>query len=210
MKLTRKISFIAILFFITTMFYNFIPITAYADNLTPNSFNYQITINNKQVNNGDSINININNNSNVSFKIDFSRNGELKAGDKLVFTLPKIFKDLKVLNYPGYYFGKPIIKGNTVTLVANENIAYVINGYFSAEATFNDNSNKSEVESPININGKTQIIHINVPNAKPNPGDTDSGQTDSGSRGGQGNIVHINKTVDGQKSLNINNLTSSK
>lgn len=207
MKLTRKISFIAILFFITTMFYNFMPITAYADNLTPNAFNYQITINNQPLKNGDSININ--NNSKVTFKIDFERNGDLKAGDKLVFTLPKVFKDLKVLKYPDYCFGKPIIKGNTLTLVANGNITHVVNGYFSAEATFNDTSNKSKVDTPININGKAQIVHINVPNVTPNPGDTDSGKTDSGSGTGQGNIVHINKTVNGQHGFNINNLNSS-
>ncbi len=207
MKLTRKISFIAILFFITTMFYNFIPITAYADNLNQNDFNYQITINNQPLKNGDSININ--NNSKVTFKIDFERNGTLTAGDKLVFTLPKVFKDLKVLKYPDYCFGKPIIKGNTLTLVANGNITHVVNGYFSAEATFNDTSNKSKVDTPININGKAQIIHINVPNATPNPGDTDSGKTDSGSGTGQGNIVHINKTVNGQHGFNINNLNSS-
>ncbi|WP_317312353.1 SpaA isopeptide-forming pilin-related protein, partial [Clostridium thermobutyricum] len=207
MKLTRKISFIAILFFITTMFYNFIPITAYADNLTPNAFNYQITINNKPLKNGE--NININNNSTVSFKIDFERNGDLKAGDKLVFTLPKVFKDLKVLKYPDYCFGKPIIKGNTLTLVANGNITHVVNGYFSAEATFSDNNNKSKVDAPIDVNGKTQIIHINVPNVNQNHGDTDSGKTETGTGTGQGNIVHINKTVNGQKNITINNLNSS-
>ncbi|OPX46861.1 SpaA isopeptide-forming pilin-related protein [Clostridium thermobutyricum] len=123
--------------------------------------------------------------------------------------MPKVFKDLKVLKYPDYCFGKPIIKGNTLTLVANGNITHVVNGYFSAEATFNDTSNKSKVDTPININGKAQIIHINVPNATPNPGDTDSGKTDSGSGTGQGNIVHINKTVNGQHGFNINNLNSS-
>ncbi|MGL4874718.1 MAG: MSCRAMM family protein, partial [Clostridium sp.] len=196
MKLKRRTSIIAILFFITTLFYNFMPsYGAEVDTVSP--FKTTVTINGKATDEGGTIQLE--NGKTVSIKIKFDRNGELKAGDKITITVPDSLKDLVAGQYNPEIFNKPVVEGNKVTFTANSGIINQIGGYINAEATLDCKDTDQNVDIPIVVNGTTTIIHADVSN----PG---GGSGDGSGTGGQ-SIEHISKTVDGKTSTQVDRLT---
>ncbi|MGL5415826.1 MAG: MSCRAMM family protein, partial [Clostridium sp.] len=197
MKLNKKVSIIAILFFITTFFYNFMP--SYATTISEvNPFKTSILINGKSTNGNNPIELT--NGKSISIKIKYDRQSELKAGDKITLTVPDSLKDLVAGQYDSSIFNKPIVEGNTITFIANSGIIHTISGYIEAKATLNCNDENQNVNIPITVNGETTIVHTTVSN----PG----GGSSEGSGSGGGTITHISKTVDGKTSMQVDTLTA--
>ncbi|MGL4847589.1 MAG: MSCRAMM family protein, partial [Clostridium sp.] len=200
MKLKRKISILASLFFITTIFYNFIPTYA-TDINTKSPFTTSISINGKELSDISQANpIELENGKTVSIKIHYVRQSEVKPGDKITITVPDILKNLVAGQCDLSKFEKPIVEGNTITYTVKESGIYLVGGYIGAQATLNCSDKDQDVNIPITVNGKTTIVHAYVWN----PG---SGSGDGSGTGG-GAVTHISKTVDGKTSVQVENLTS--
>ncbi|MGL4847310.1 MAG: SpaA isopeptide-forming pilin-related protein, partial [Clostridium sp.] len=186
MKLKKKIlAKLTLLFFSLTLFSNMIPNIAYADTISSSgssNFNVNLEINGQSISNGATVTLK--NGEPVSFKLNFNCDPNIQPGDKLTFTLPSAFKDMKITSYIKECFDKPIIKGNTVTLVANEKILNgILSGYLYMQATFSTTNSSGNITVPFDINGKdTNVnIHYNPPTN-----------------------VSIDKTVNNEKTLGLN------
>ncbi|MGL4654340.1 MAG: SpaA isopeptide-forming pilin-related protein, partial [Sarcina sp.] len=186
MKLKKKIlAKLTVLIFSLTLFSNMIPNVAYADtvsNTGSQHFNIALKINGQVISDGSTITLK--NGEPVDFRLDFKCDPNIQAGDKLTFTLPSAFKGMKLLEYPTVCFDKPIINGNTVTLVANKNIqAGILGGYLYLQAVFNSTNSSGKITVPIDVNGNSKNVTINY-----NPPTN----------------VSIDKTVNSEKTLGLN------
>ncbi|MGL5649885.1 MAG: hypothetical protein ACRDDY_18800, partial [Clostridium sp.] len=164
-KKINLISKVTFFVFSLTLFTNIFPDTySYGDvtkKIKTSSFNTTLEINDKPINNDDSLSLK--NGDSVDFKINFTCSPNINPGDKLTFKLPSVFNSIKTLTYPYVCFDPPVIENNTVTLTANDNIIGVIGGYITLQATFNSQNTTGSIKVPIEINGEVSNVTINYP-----------------------------------------------
>ncbi|MFH5916801.1 SpaA isopeptide-forming pilin-related protein [Clostridium perfringens] len=100
----------------------------------------------------------ISNNLRIDYKI--LNKDKLKDGDKIVISLPDIFKDIEP-KCPDQHFKDFDVKDGVVTLTFNENVEKAVTGYMIIRFVGNSNIRKG-VSYPISIdlNGKPSTVYI--------------------------------------------------
>ncbi len=100
----------------------------------------------------------ISNNLRIDYKI--LNKDKLKNGDKIIITLPDVFKDIEP-KYPKEHFKDFDIKDGVVTLTFNENVEKAVTGYLIIRFVGNSNI-RNGVSYPVSIylNGKPTTIYI--------------------------------------------------
>ncbi|ATD49929.1 MAG: SpaA isopeptide-forming pilin-related protein [Clostridium perfringens] len=100
----------------------------------------------------------ISNNLRIDYKI--LNKDKLKDGDKIVISLPDIFKDIEP-KCPDQHFKDFDVKDGVVTLTFNENVEKAVTGYMIIRFVGNSNSRKG-VSYPVSIdlNGKPSTVYI--------------------------------------------------
>ncbi len=100
----------------------------------------------------------ISNNLRIDYKI--LNKDKLKDGDKIVISLPDIFKDIEP-KCPDKHFKDFDVKDGVVTLTFNENVEKAVTGYMIIRFVGNSNIRKG-VSYPISIdlNGKPSTVYI--------------------------------------------------
>ncbi|MDU5493065.1 MAG: SpaA isopeptide-forming pilin-related protein [Clostridium perfringens] len=100
----------------------------------------------------------ISNNLRIDYKI--LNKDKLKDGDKIVISLPDIFKDIEP-KCPDQHFKDFDVKDGVVTLTFNENVEKAVTGYMIIRFVGNSNIRKG-VSYPVSIdlNGKPSTIYI--------------------------------------------------
>ncbi|EIF6298045.1 LPXTG cell wall anchor domain-containing protein [Clostridium perfringens] len=100
----------------------------------------------------------ISNNLRIDYKILNKDN--LKDGDKIVISLPDIFKDIEP-KCPDQHFKDFDVKDGVVTLTFNENVEKAVTGYMIIRFVGNSNIRKG-VSYPVSIdlNGKPSTVYI--------------------------------------------------
>ncbi|EIF2087996.1 LPXTG cell wall anchor domain-containing protein [Clostridium perfringens] len=100
----------------------------------------------------------ISNNLRIDYKI--LNKDKLKDGDKIVISLPDIFKDIEP-KCPDQHFKDFDVKDGVVTLTFNENVEKAVTGYMIIRFVGNSNIRKG-VSYPISIdlNGKPNTVYI--------------------------------------------------
>ncbi len=100
----------------------------------------------------------ISNNLRIDYKI--LNKDKLKDGDKIVISLPDIFKDIEP-KCPDQHFKDFDVKDGVVTLTFNENVEKAVTGYMIIRFVGNSNIRKG-VSYPVSIdlNGKPSTVYI--------------------------------------------------
>ena len=100
----------------------------------------------------------ISNNLRIDYKI--LNKDKLKDGDKIVVSLPDIFKDIEP-KCPDQHFKDFDVKDGVVTLTFNENVEKAVTGYMIIRFVGNSNIRKG-VSYPVSIdlNGKPSTVYI--------------------------------------------------
>ncbi|EHK2306616.1 LPXTG cell wall anchor domain-containing protein [Clostridium perfringens] len=100
----------------------------------------------------------ISNNLRIDYKI--LNKDKLKDGDKIVISLPDIFKDIEP-KYPDQHFKDFDVKDGVVTLTFNENVEKAVTGYMIIRFVGNSNI-RNGVSYPVSIdlNGKPSTVYI--------------------------------------------------
>ncbi|WP_221389190.1 prealbumin-like fold domain-containing protein [Clostridium perfringens] len=100
----------------------------------------------------------ISNNLRIDYKI--LNKDKLKDGDKIVISLPDIFKDIEP-KCPDQHFKDFDVKDGVVTLTFNENVEKAVTGYMIIRFVGNNNIRKG-VSYPVSIdlNGKPSTVYI--------------------------------------------------
>ncbi|HHD2732815.1 SpaA isopeptide-forming pilin-related protein [Clostridium perfringens] len=100
----------------------------------------------------------ISNNLRIDYKI--LNKDKLKDGDKIVISLPDIFKDIEP-KCPDQHFKDFNVKDGVVTLTFNENVEKAVTGYMIIRFVGNNNIRKG-VSYPVSIdlNGKPSTVYI--------------------------------------------------
>ncbi|EHK2346516.1 SpaA isopeptide-forming pilin-related protein [Clostridium perfringens] len=100
----------------------------------------------------------ISNNLRIDYKI--LNKDKLKDGDKIVISLPDIFKDIEP-KCPDQHFKDFDVKDGVVTLTFNENVEKAVTGYMIIRFVGNSNIRKG-VSYPVSIdlNGKSSTVYI--------------------------------------------------
>lgn len=100
----------------------------------------------------------ISNNLRIDYKI--LNKDKLKDGDKIVISLPDIFKDIEP-KCPDQHFKDFDVKDGVVTLTFNENVEKAVTGYMIIRFVGNSNIRKG-ISYPVSIdlNGKPSTIYI--------------------------------------------------
>ncbi|MBO3424260.1 LPXTG cell wall anchor domain-containing protein [Clostridium perfringens] len=100
----------------------------------------------------------ISNNLRIDYKI--LNKDKLKDGDKIVISLPDIFKDIEP-KCPDQHFNDFDVKDGVVTLTFNENVEKAVTGYMIIRFVGNSNIRKG-VSYPVSIdlNGKPSTVYI--------------------------------------------------
>ena len=100
----------------------------------------------------------ISNNLRIDYKI--LNKDKLKHGDKIVISLPDIFKDIEP-KCPDQHFKDFDVKDGVVTLTFNENVEKAVTGYMIIRFVGNSNIRKG-VSYPVSIdlNGKPSTVYI--------------------------------------------------
>ncbi|CUO63457.1 SpaA isopeptide-forming pilin-related protein [Clostridium perfringens] len=100
----------------------------------------------------------IRNNLRIDYKI--LNKDKLKDGDKIVISLPDIFKDIEP-KCPDQHFKDFDVKDGVVTLTFNENVEKAVTGYMIIRFVGNSNIRKG-VSYPVSIdlNGKPSTVYI--------------------------------------------------
>ncbi len=100
----------------------------------------------------------ISNNLRIDYKI--LNKDKLKDGDKIVISLPDIFKDIEP-KCPDQHFKDFDVKDGVVTLTFNENVEKAVTGYMIIRFMGNSNIRKG-VSYPVSIdlNGKPSTVYI--------------------------------------------------
>lgn len=100
----------------------------------------------------------ISNNLRIDYKI--LNKDKLKDGDKIVISLPDIFKDIEP-KCPDQHFKDFDVKDGVVTLTFNENVEKAVKGYMIIRFVGNSNIRKG-VSYPVSIdlNGKPSTVYI--------------------------------------------------
>lgn len=100
----------------------------------------------------------ISNNLRIDYKI--LNKDKLKDGDKIVISLPDIFKDIEP-KCPEQHFKDFDVKDGVVTLTFNENVEKAVTGYMIIRFVGNSNIRKG-VSYPVSIdlNGKPSTVYI--------------------------------------------------
>ena len=100
----------------------------------------------------------ISNNLRIDYKI--LNKDKLKDGDKIVISLPDIFKDIEP-KCPDQHFKDFNVKDGVVTLTFNENVEKAVTGYMIIRFVGNSNIRKG-VSYPVSIdlNGKPSTVYI--------------------------------------------------
>lgn len=100
----------------------------------------------------------ISNNLRIDYKI--LNRDKLKNGDKIIITLPDVFKDIEP-KCPQQHFKDFDVKDGVVTLTFNENVEKAVTGYMIIRFVGNNNI-RNGVSYPVSIdlNGKPSTIYI--------------------------------------------------
>ncbi len=100
----------------------------------------------------------ISNNLRIDYKI--LNKDKLKNGDKIIISLPDIFKDIEP-KCPEQHFKDFDVKDGVVTLTFNENVEKAVTGYMIIRFVGNSNIRKG-VSYPVSIdlNGNPKTIYI--------------------------------------------------
>lgn len=100
----------------------------------------------------------ISNNLRIDYKI--LNKDKLKDGDKIVISLPDIFKDIEP-KCPDQHFKDFDVKDGVVTLTFNENVEKAVTGYMIIRFVGNSNIRKG-ISYPVSIdlNGKPSTVYI--------------------------------------------------
>ena len=100
----------------------------------------------------------ISNNLRIDYKI--LNKDKLKDGDKIVISLPDIFKDIEP-KCPDQHFKDFDVKDGVVTLTFNENVEKAVTGYMIIRFVGNSNI-RNGVSYPVSIdlNGKPSTVYI--------------------------------------------------
>ena len=100
----------------------------------------------------------ISNNLRIDYKI--LNKDKLKDGDKIVISLPDIFKDIEP-KCPDQHFKDFDVKDGVVTLTFNENVEKAVTGYMIIRFVGNSNIRKGVSYSvSIDLNGKPSTVYI--------------------------------------------------